>query len=66
LWVLFVAGGPRYYIRQPDQSLAPFLAPLTGPHGSRSDADLAALLQEADSLDLVEIVMEIEDGMRQN
>jgi hypothetical protein len=64
LWVLVGSGAPVFFLRQPGQSKYGFLAALAGPvHGVPPD-EMEALLKHADSLDLVELVMEIEEAMR--
>jgi hypothetical protein len=60
LWVLVGSGGPAFYLRQPGQSKAAFLAALAG----LSVEEMEQTLKAADSLDLVELVVEIEDGLR--
>ena len=62
LWVLVGSGGPAFYLRQPGQSKASFLAALTGV----SVDEMEQTLKGADTLDLVELAMEIEDKLRSN
>ena len=59
LWVLV---GSAFYLRQPGQSKVSFLATLAG----LSVEEMEQTLRGADSLDLVELVMEIEDKLRSN
>src|SRR5687767_7527850 len=61
LWVLVGAAGPMFFVRQAGQSKAGFLAALAGPS---SEAEMEQVLRNADSLDLVELVMDIEEGLR--
>ena len=62
LWVLVASAGPVFYLRQTGQSKPAFLAALSGI----SADEMEKLLQGADSLDLVELVMEIEENLRSN
>lgn len=62
LWVLVGADGPAFYLRQSGQSKASFLAGLAGI----STEEMEDLLKGADSLDVVELVMEIEEELRSN
>ena len=62
LWVLLASDGPVFYLRQSGQSKSSFLAALSG----MSADEMEELLKRADSLDLVEIVMEIEEKLRSN
>jgi hypothetical protein len=64
LWALAGSGSPTFYIRHPGQSLASFLAALAGPSDGLSAREMEEVLKQADSLDLVELVMEIEDRLR--
>jgi hypothetical protein len=66
LWALAGSGSPAFYLRQPGQSKASFLAGLAGPLYGLSAEQMEQTLNGADSLDLVELVMEIEDGLRSN
>jgi hypothetical protein len=61
LWVL-VGSSPAFYLRQPGQSKASFLADLAG----LSAEEIEHALKHADDLDLVEFVMEIEEKLRSN
>ncbi len=58
LWVL-VGSGPAFYVRQPGHSKPAFLATLEGC----SEEEMEQTLRSADSFDLVELVMEIEDKL---
>lgn len=64
LWVLAGAGGPMFFPRRPGQSETNFLAALAAPLYGMSAEEVEAGLQSADSLDLVEVVMEIEEAIR--
>ena len=60
LWALALPSGPVFFVRRPGQSAAEFLDALVGPGLGLSHADLVSSLQGADSLDLVELMVEIE------
>ena len=66
LWVLVGSDYLRFYVRQPGQSKTSFLAALTGPLYGLSTEQMEEALKRADSLDLVEMIMEIEDKLRSN
>jgi hypothetical protein len=64
LWVLEGREGPMFFVRRPGQSRYGFLAALLAPlHGLSTD-EMEALLKGADSLDLVEMVLDVEDALR--
>jgi hypothetical protein len=56
------SDGPVFYLRQTGQSKSSFLAALAG----MSTEEMEQMLKGADSLDLVEIVMDIEEKLRSN
>lgn len=60
LWVLVGAGAPMLFPRRPDESASDFLAPLCDVSVERMEA----FLKNADDLDLVEFVMEVEETLR--
>src|SRR5262245_19919068 len=65
LWVLVGANEPLFFVRQPGQSPRRFLAALAARlYGTPVDQEEAGL-KSADSLDLVEVVMELEAALRQ-
>jgi hypothetical protein len=66
LWVLVGAHGPVFYLRQPGQTKFSFLAALAAPLYGQSAAEMEDMLKGADSLDLVELIMEIEDKLKSN
>lgn len=55
LWVLRFSAGPAFFLRRSGQSLGDFLMPLLG-----EEAEAFAGSAGADSLDWVELVMEVE------
>ena len=66
LWAVVTPDGPVFYLRQPGQTQVSFLAGLAAPLYGMSVNDMEEILRRADSLDLVEMVMEIEDKLRPN
>jgi len=66
LWVLAMPDGLVFCIRQPGQSKAAFLAGLGGPAYGATPDEIEEVLKGADSLDMVEIVMDIEGKLNSN
>src|SRR5437868_10588618 len=64
LWVLAGADGPVFFVRQPGQSRYHFLATLAGPLQGVPAEEMEVTLRGADSLDLVELVLEIEEALK--
>ena len=64
LWVVGFSQGPAFFPRRPGQSLADLLAALAGPQPGYSAAEIAAALESADDLDIVELLMEVEEALR--
>ena len=64
LWVLVVLDGPVFFLRQPGQTRIAFLAALTAPLLGKSEEEMTVVLEGADSLDIVELIMDIEDALR--
>jgi hypothetical protein len=64
LWVLAGADGPVFFVRQPGQSRYQFLAALAGPLQGVPVEEMEVALRGADSLDLVELVLEIEEALK--
>jgi hypothetical protein len=54
-----------FFVRRPDQSAAEFLEALAGPALGLSERNIVSSWQGADSLDLVELMMEIETAWEQ-
>jgi hypothetical protein len=48
------------FVRRPGESSSSFLAQLTGPTLGMRAEEIAVLLQSADSLDMVELMIELE------
>ncbi len=64
LWVLAGAEGRWFAVRQPGQSAHAFLANLAATVLGASADEMEKVLRQADSLELVEIVMDLEDALR--
>jgi hypothetical protein len=64
LWALAGAKGPLFFLRQPGQSKFGFLAALAAPLHGVSATRMEEILKQSDSLDLVEIVLDIEAALR--
>src|SRR5437867_4366803 len=62
LWVLLGSESPAFYLRQSGQSKTSFLATVAG----MSTEEMEEMVKHADSLDLVEIIVEIQDKLRSN
>jgi hypothetical protein len=60
LWALALPSGPKFFIRRPGQSPAEFLAALVGPALGLSATEIASFLRDADLLDMVEFLAEVE------
>ena len=62
LWVLIGAGGPIFFVKELNQSESLFLAVLLDISADEAEQ----MLREADSFDLVELVLEVEEKLRSN
>jgi len=65
LWVLLFSRGPMFFPRRPGESLGDLLIALGGPEMGACPGDVEALLSGADHLDVVELLWELEEGLRQ-
>jgi hypothetical protein len=65
LWFLLFSDGPTFFVRRPGESVHDLIADLAGPRLGLTSVQVKDMLQGADSLDVVELVMEIEDALRQ-
>jgi hypothetical protein len=63
LWVVAFSHGPVFFPRRPGESLADLLAALAGPALGRA-SELEAAMRAADHFDLVELLWEVEEGLR--
>src|SRR5207302_7303284 len=63
-WVLPFSQGPAFFPRRPGESVYDLLADLAGKQLGLSPADMEAGLKSADSLDIVEMLLEVEDAIR--
>ena len=64
LWVLVGSAGPLFFPRQPGQSSYGFLAALAGPLSNLPADEMEAALRGMDSLDLVELILEVEEALK--
>ncbi len=64
LWVIAGSGSPIFFSRRPGESERDFLATLIAPLFGMSAEEAEAILQSADSLDLAELLLEVEDAMK--
>ena len=65
LWVLQFSGGPVFFPRRPGESLGELLSALGGPALGYCAGELEVLLPGADHLDVVELLWELEEGLRE-
>jgi hypothetical protein len=63
--VVGFSGGPVFFPRRPGESLADLLAALAGPALGACASDFEAVLQGADHLDVVELLWEAEEVLRE-
>jgi hypothetical protein len=63
LWFVPFSGGRFFFVRRQGESLAEFLCTLVAPAMERTPAELEQVIRKSDSLELVELVMEIEEAM---
>jgi hypothetical protein len=64
LWVVAFSRGPVIFPRRPGESLADLLVTLGGPALGACAGELEAALQGADHFDVVELLWEMEEGLR--
>src|SRR5262245_34689816 len=64
LWTLGGPENPLFFPRRPGETERGFLAALAGAVYGTPAEEMEAALQDADSLDLVEIVLEVEEALR--
>ncbi|MCI0378742.1 MAG: hypothetical protein L0215_14130 [Gemmataceae bacterium] len=62
LWVLVGSKGPVFFARPPGQTKRQFLAALGAAIYGTTPEEMETQLKDADSLDIVEFVMELEDA----
>jgi hypothetical protein len=63
LWFVPFSGGQFFFVRREGESLEEFLCALVGPAMKLTPAELEQVIRKTDSLDLVELVMEIEEAI---
>ena len=64
LWVVAFSHGPVFFPRRPGESLADLLVALSGPALGACASELKAAMRGADHFDLVELLWEVEEGLR--
>jgi hypothetical protein len=60
LWFVVFSVGPVFFIRRPGESVYHLLAGLAWPEGGRTAEQAEEVFRAADSLDVVEMLMEVE------
>jgi hypothetical protein len=65
LWVLLFSRGPVFFPCREGESLADLLIALGGPTPGAAANDVETALQGADDLDMVELLWELEEGLRE-
>jgi hypothetical protein len=65
LWIVGFSRGPVFFPRRPGESLADPLAALGGPALGTCASELEAVLQGADHFDVVELLLELEEVLRE-
>jgi hypothetical protein len=61
-----LSRGPAFFPRRQGESLADLLVALGGPALGTCASELEAVLQGADPLDVVEILWEVEEALRES
>jgi hypothetical protein len=64
LWVVVFSHGPVFFPRRPGESLADLLVALGGPALGACASELEATMRGADHFDIVELLWEVEEGLR--
>lgn len=64
LWALALPSGPTLFVRRPGQSAAEFIDALVGPVLGAAGTGILSPTEGADSLDLLELMAEIEAAWR--
>ena len=64
LYVIVFSEGPGFFLARPGEALYDLLAGLAGRQFGVSADEMEAVLRGADSLDMVELVMEVEEALR--
>jgi hypothetical protein len=62
LWALPLASGPTFFVRRPGQTFHEVLAAWASPRLGVPAEEIEWTLRSADSLDIVEFVMEVENA----
>ena len=64
LWHLTLASGMTLFVRRPGETIYDLLADLAGSRHGLTAADIERTLKDADSLDVSEFLLELEDAAR--
>jgi hypothetical protein len=64
LWVLAFSEGPAFFPRRPGETPSDLLAALVGTLPGEKPGELEEALRGADSLDMVELLAEVEQQVR--
>jgi hypothetical protein len=64
LWHLALASGQTFFVRRCGENIYELMAGLADPRPGFTAEHLEAILRDADPLDIVELLKELEDGMR--
>jgi hypothetical protein len=65
LWVVAFSRGPVLFPRRPGETSADLLAALAGPVLGTCASDLQAMMEGADHFDLMELLWEVEEALRE-
>ena len=60
LWHLGFGSGPTFFVRRADESIYDLMVSLANPRHGFTAEDLEGILKDADSLDVVELLAELE------
>jgi hypothetical protein len=66
LWVLALASECVFFVRRPGQTAAEFIEALAGPEFGLSERQVGSFFKGADSLDIVELMAEMEAALEQH
>ena len=62
LWHLGFASGPTFFVRRAGESICELMVSLADPRYGFTAEDLEGILKDADSLDVVELLAELESN----
>jgi len=64
LWTLTLASGPTFFVQRTGETIYDLLVDLADSRHGFTAADLERALNDADSLDVAEFLLELEDAVR--